>query len=179
MITNNIDVNKIILLVIIAFSVMFSFAQSEELKNDNKAKNRYVIWMVPSAASNVYGIAIGPIGSESVCNRPYTKFSHGLNIQLIGKGIFQPFYIKHANFEGFNSSDGNESRSFSDTLDKRAIHNGILLSSFGIYTDQVNGISLSPWMSMGKKINGIHVICSGIGMKESMVFQSGLSTMQL
>ena len=155
MIANIITLKRILLLVIMSFSAVFSFAQSEELKIDNKAKNRYVIWMIPSAATNIYGIAIGPVGSESICNRPYTKFSHGLNIQFIGQGIFQPFYIKHANFEGYNLSDGDEYRSFSDTLYKRALHNGILFSSFGTFTDQVNGISLSPWMSMGKKINGI------------------------
>jgi len=148
-------IKRIGLLIIFSGSAMLAFAQDEMAITDNKAKNRYMIWMIPSAASNIYGIAIGPVGSESVCNRPYTKFSHGLNIQFIGQGIFQPFYIKHANFEGYNLSDGDEHRSFSDTLYKRAIHNGILLSSFGTFTDQVNGISLSPWMSMGKKINGI------------------------
>jgi hypothetical protein len=147
----------IALLFIFACSAMLASAQNDLLRIDSRAKNRYVIWMIPSAASNIYGIAIGPVGSESVCNRPYTKYSHGINIQFIGQGIFQVFYIKYVNFEDFNLSAGEDSGFFSDTLSKRAIHNGILLSSFGTFTDQVNGISFSPWMSMGKQINGVSI----------------------
>lgn len=45
----------------------------------------------------------------------------------------------------------------SDSLEylKRAIHNGLIISPLGTFTDQVNGISFSLWMSMGKKINGL------------------------
>lgn len=150
---------KIIRIVALLFSIvcsaMFATAQNEALGVDKRAKNRYVIWMIPSAASNIYGIAFGPLGSESVCNRPYTKYSHGLNIQFIGQGIFQAFYIKSINFDDFCLSAGENSGFFSDTIPKRAIHNGILLSAFGTFTDQVNGISLSPWMSLGKKVNGV------------------------
>jgi hypothetical protein len=155
MIANVIALKRILLIVIISFSAMLCFAQSEVLRIDNKAKNRYVFWMIPSAATNIYGIAFGPIGSESICNRPYTKYSHGLNIQFIGQGVFQAFYIKYAKFEDFDLRANEDPGFFSDSLSKRAIHNGILLSSFGTFTDQVNGVSLSPWMSMGKKVNGI------------------------
>jgi len=153
--TISLSLKKIILLAILLFAKMFAAAQNEALGADNRAKNRYVIWMIPSVASNIYGIAIGPVGSESICNRFYTKFSHGLNIQFIGQGIFQAFYIKYAKFEDFNLRADEDHGFFSDSLSKRAIHNGILLSLFGTFTDQVNGVSLSPGMSMGTKINGI------------------------
>src|SRR5690554_7685694 len=44
-----------------------------------------------------------------------------------------------------------------DTIPLRAIHNGLIVSPFGTFTDQVNGLSFSLWMSMGKKINGVSI----------------------
>ena len=148
---------KIIFLIIILCTVISSFSQSDTIKIDAKKKNRFVAWLIPSVAPNIYGIAIGPIGSEAFCNKPYTRFSHGLNLQLIGEGFFQTFYITKIKFEDYDLSNNSEAGVFNDTLPKRAIHNGILLSPFGTFTDQVNGISFSLWMSMGKKINGLSV----------------------
>jgi hypothetical protein len=133
------------------------FSQNETVATDQKAKDRYVIWLIPSAASNIYGIAIGPVGSEAICNRPYTKYSHGLNLQIPGQGIFQTFYI-HKGMKNL-LIDSKDSTSFfaHDTLPKRAQHNGILISPLGTFTPQVNGISLSCWMSLGNCINGLSI----------------------
>lgn len=159
LITNNrlfSDKMKVVLFAWLILYVSFcSYSQNETVETNQKAKDRYVIWLIPSAASNIYGIAIGPVGSEAICNRPYTKYSHGLNLQIPGQGIFQTFYIN----KGINKAfiTGKDSASFFnyDTLPKRAKHNGILISPFGTFTDEVNGISLSCWMSMGGNINGL------------------------
>lgn len=143
---------RITISILILCSTIFSFSQSDTLKLDKKKTNRFVIWFIPSIATNIYGIAIGPVGSEAICNLPYTKFSHGINFQLIGQGFFQTFYIRKMKFKEFQLSD---TGIFNDTLPKRAMHNGILISPFGTFTDQVNGLSFSLWMSMGQKTNGL------------------------
>ncbi len=117
-----------------------------------RARDRYLIGFMPSAAENIYGIAIGPVGSEAICNRPYTKRSHGINIQLIGQGIFQAFYIRQTEKVKLLSGDTVPGR---DSIVVRSLHNGLLISSFGTFTSQLNGLSISPWMSMGQKVNGI------------------------
>ena len=122
---------------------------------DKKAKDRFVIWLIPSASKNIYGIAIGPVGSEAICNRHYTKYSHGLNLQIPGQGFFQTFYINKMRFKDFYANENSDSLSLQNTFPKRAIHNGLIISPLGTFTDQVNGISFSLWMSMGKKINGL------------------------
>jgi len=146
---------RITISILILCSAIFSFSQSDTLKIGKKKTNRFVIWVIPSVATNIYGIAIGPVGSEAICNLPYTKFSHGINFQLIGQGFFQTFYIRKMKFKDIKLSENGDTGIFNDTLPKRAIHNGILISLFGTFTDQVNGISFSLWMSMGKKINGL------------------------
>ncbi len=145
---------KFTIIIMILFSATFSFSQNDSLEFDKKSKDRFVIGFIPSASKNIYGIAIGPIGSESICNRPYTKFSHGLNLQIPGQGIFQTFYINKLRFKDFYANEKTDSLSLQDILPKRAVHNGLIISPLGTFTDQVNGISLSLWMSMGKKING-------------------------
>lgn len=136
-------------------SAIFSFSQSDTLKIDKKKTDRFVIWLIPAAATNIYGIAIGPVGSETICNRPYTKYSHGLNLQIPGQGFFQTFYINKLKFNDFHTKDDTDSLNIYDTLPKRTVHNGLLISPLGTFTDQVNGVSFSLWMSMGKKINGL------------------------
>jgi len=147
---------KFVLFVVLILYVSFpSFSQNETGATDQKMKDRYVIWMIPSAASNIYGIAIGPVGSETICNRPYTKYSHGLNLQIPGQGFFQTFYINMGLSKSLYSEKDSGTMFTSDTLPERAIHNGLLISPLGTFTDRVNGISLSCWMSMGKNINGV------------------------
>lgn len=146
---------KTVLILFALLLASLSFAQADSLKLDKKANDRYVAWLIPSASQNIYGLAIGIVGSEAVCNRPYTKHSHGINLQIIGQGLFQTFFINRIKFKDLYPTESPDSLSVLDTEPKRAIHNGLLVSPFGTFTDQVNGISLSSWMSMGKKINGI------------------------
>lgn len=87
----------------------------------------------------------------------YIKYSHGLNIQIVGMGIFQTFYVNKINFKDHKIIDMKDSLNNDLTPINLAVHNGLLLSPFGTFTDKVNGISLSSWMSMGKRINGISI----------------------
>jgi len=146
---------KLTTFIIILFTTLLSFSQSDSLKTVKKESDRYVIWLLPSVANNIYGIAIGLIGSEAICQRPYTKYSHGLNLQIVGQGFFQTFYINKLKFNGLNLRESNETGIFNEPAPYRAIHNGLILSPFGTFTDQVNGISFSLWMSMGVKVNGL------------------------
>lgn len=144
---------SLLILALILASCLFS--QSESLEFDKRAKDRYIAWFIPSASKNIYGLALGIVGSEAVCNRPYTKYSHGINLQIIGQGIFQTFVITKIKFKDLYPQEESDTLDLQEEEAKRAIHNGILISPFGTFTDQVNGVSLSSWMSMGTKINGI------------------------
>jgi len=146
---------KVSILIFIMCSVAFLFSQGDSIQFDKKAKNRYVFWLIPSDANNIYGIAFGLVGSEAICNKPYTKYSHGLNLQIPGQGFFQTLYFNKLTFIDFFKNKSSDSIKPNDTLPKRAIHNGVLISLLGTFTDQVNGVSFSLWMSMGKKINGL------------------------
>ncbi len=147
---------RITIILLILFSAIFSFSQNDSLKFDKKTKDRFVIWLIPSASKNIYGIAIGPVGSEAICNKPYTKYSHGLNVQIPGQGILQVFYILNSPFKQSYKNDIIENEVIVvDTSYNRVIHNGLLLSLLGTFSDQVNGVSISGWMSLGKNINGV------------------------
>lgn len=112
-------------------------------------KDRYGIWLIPSWSKNIYGIAIGPLGNESACGVDYTKYTHGLNIQVPGQGFFQVAYFKY----GLPNTADVEIKE----LHNAAVHNGLIVSLLGTFTDQVNGVSISGFMSMGKRINGISI----------------------
>jgi hypothetical protein len=131
------------------------FAQNDTAGLRKRERNRYVAWLLPSAAKNIYGIALGPIGSEAICNLNYTRYSHGINIQIPGQGFFQTFYIKKIKFKDLGGKDNEMGFYTNDTVPKRAVHNGIVVSLTGTFTDCINGISVSPWMSMGKDVNGV------------------------
>lgn len=146
---------RIQVILLVLFSATLSVAQSDSLEIDKKARDRFVIWFIPSASTNIYGIAIGPVGSEAICNRPYTKYSHGLNLQIPGQGVLQTFYINKIKLKDFKNNENSDSLVMHDTIPYRAVHNGLIISPLGTFTDQVNGISFSLWMSMGKKINGV------------------------
>lgn len=140
--------------IILFLSLLLLFA-SETLcqENDLKAFNRYGIGFLPSNAQNIYGLALGLIGSEVRCDLKYTKKTHGVNLQVFGQGFFSPFYIfdKRLSFYDINESFIN----YDDSLNlMRTKHNGILIAGFGTFTEHVNGISISPWMSVNHKVNG-------------------------
>lgn len=146
---------KVLITICLLLLSLNLFSQSDIQQFDEKRTDRFVIWLIPSAAINIYGLAIGPVGSEAICNRLYPKCSHGLNIQVIGMGIFQTFYINNVNFNKSNINEIKDSSGNNAMPINMAVHNGLLISLFGTFTDKVNGISVSSWMSMGKEINGI------------------------
>ncbi len=114
-----------------------------------KTTNRYGLWFIPSYANNIYGISIGILGSDVLCDKPYIQTSNGVNLQIIGQGIMQMFYIGNKSFiNDFVTSTEYRSR-------RPVIHNGLLCSVFGTFTDEINGISISPFMSMNGKVNGV------------------------
>jgi hypothetical protein len=151
-------VKKSVLFVFLLLYSAITFAQQDTLHVDNKRSDRYGIWLIPSASENIYGLAIGLVGSEAICNRPYTKKSHGINIQIPGQGFFQTFYINKIHYSDFVKNNPNSEFFYSgDSIPQRALHNGLLVSVFGTFTDQINGLSVSSWMSMGRKINGVSI----------------------
>ncbi|MDX1652206.1 MAG: hypothetical protein R3277_06925 [Brumimicrobium sp.] len=151
---------KSLFFVLLLFAPLFSISQEldtiNEVKTDttNKKINRYGLWVLPSQAHNIFGIALGPIGSEAICNKYYTKKSHGLNIQLLGQGFFGPFYVFNTSFLYHNDTVSKIVYGDSARI-KRVIHNGIMISGLGTFSEDINGISISPFISMNHKVNGI------------------------
>ena len=118
-------------------------------------QNRYVFGFLPSGANNVYGIAFGLIGSEARCDKPFTKKSHGLNVQILGQGFFTPFYVFNKNLNVYNLTQDTTYFSDSTIVAPKAQHNGIILSGLGTFTEVINGVSISPWMSLNGSVNGL------------------------
>jgi hypothetical protein len=150
---------KLLYTYFIVFSLFFDSFGQEVAKNQTakREQNKYIIGFVPSRANNIFGIAIGPIGSEASCHIPYTKYSHGLNLQIPGQGILQIFYIFHSPFKQSFATNLIDNGIFMDTSLKTVVHNGLIVSLFGTFSDQVNGVSISGLMSAGKIINGVSV----------------------
>jgi hypothetical protein len=159
---------KTSLIIVLIISSKLILAQSKEL-----SKNRYVFRLLPSWSKNIYGIALGPIGSDAVCDAKYPMKTHGVNIQLIGQGIIQPFLIKYLDAAYSDKDEKPDSNS------RIAIINGISVSGFGTWTYQVNGINLSTFMGAHKKVNGLsfHLLWNYVhqsnGINISLVNQSG------
>ena len=74
---NNERMKRFIIILMILDSAIFSFSQSATLKPDKNKTNRFVIWLIPSAATNIYGIAIGLVNHAAVVK--------GIQIGLINK----------------------------------------------------------------------------------------------
>lgn len=119
-----------------------------------KPNNAYGFHLIPSVKDNIYGIAFGPIGSETICNAIKLRRTHGINIQLIGQGFFIPMNRKEFDFEQILLPLDSL---FFTTQNTRSLHNGLLLSTTGTYTDFSNGIVLSAGCSFGRKVNGLAV----------------------
>jgi hypothetical protein len=132
-----------------------AFAQSDSLNDPVQRINRYVLWVIPSKANNIFGLAIGIIGSEAICNKPYTKYSHGINLQVIGQGLFLPFMIGKFNFDTFYNQKADTNYLRNEI--PRAVHNGLIISPFGTLTNKINGLSVSLWMSMNNNVNGLNI----------------------
>jgi len=112
------------------------------------------MWLLPSAKKNIYGLSIGLIGSETICNIKGTKKSHGINVQLIGQGIFVPFNRASFSYKNAFQDDSSFMVKQFDPTNFRAQHNGILISGFGTWTEASNGIVISGLSSIGYVMNG-------------------------
>ena len=156
----------IILAIIILIPNSYSISDTLDNEAIKKPKNFYVIGLTPSRVKNIYGIALGPVGSEVFCDKPYTQTVDGVGIQIMGQGIFQIFYLflgDHTTFKSYYKSKNETATLLAldslmcviDTTLKRVLYNGIVLSPFGTYSNQINGASISAWMSMGNYVNGI------------------------
>lgn len=132
----------------------FLVAQVATIDADSSQKlnNAYIFHFIPSVKNNIYGVSFGPVGSESICNVSYLRKSHGLNFQLIGQGLFIPLNIQEFSFDSLLLKP--DTLLFT-TQNARSLHNGLLLSIFGTYTDFSNGIVLSAGCSFGRKVNGL------------------------
>jgi len=147
----------IFIIIVSVFVFNFVFSQQDTIIGTNK-NNKYIIGLIPSKANNIFGLAVGPLGSEVICNKPYTQFSYGLNLQIPGQGFMQTFYINQQLFKKIYKTNKSEDVLIhNDTANKRVVHNGLIISAFGTFTDQINGISVSAWMSLGKKMNGVSI----------------------
>jgi hypothetical protein len=142
------------LCVLLFFAFSFYSCSQEKLDTNN---NAYVFRFLPSGKINIYGLAFGIIGSETICNIPGTKKSHGINIQIIGQGLFIPLNPKAFKYKAIFGSDSSWMVSRLDSANYKAIHNGLLISTFGTMTEKTNGISISSWSSLGYFMNGIGI----------------------
>jgi len=128
------------------------FAQKDEIK---KLENSYVFRFLPSVKDNIYGIGIGLFGSEVICNVTHVRRSHGLNIQIIGQGLFVPLNRKAFSYNVLFATD--TSWMLRENHKFKAVHNGVLISSFGTMTEASNGIVLSGLSSLGYYLNGLGI----------------------
>lgn len=144
---------KNLLLLTFLFIQFVAYLQDADSIKEPR-KQRYGIGLLPSSAENIYGLAIGIIGSEAICNKYYTKKSHGINIQLLGQGFFSPFYIFNDKLN-FINADYDTFIYGDSTAIKRVKHNGLVFASLGTFSEEINGISISPWMSINNIMNGI------------------------
>lgn len=135
------------LLCITAFS--FIHAQNNTVVDST---NAYGFRIIPSIKKNIYGVAIGLLGSEVVCNNAQISTSHGLNIQIVGNGFILP--LNNKSFQ-YSSTFDRDSTISLDSLNYKAIHNGLLVSSFGTFTGKVNGLSISALSSYNLVFNGV------------------------
>lgn len=164
-------------LVLLFIMVNTTFCFSKPLNDKDSIVNneikRYGIAFLPSKAHHIYGLSFGLIGSEVYCNLAYTKHSHGINIQVVGQGVFSLFYLFNSSFLNHNQipdekdpvNTDMENEISKDSLDfKRVVHNGVLFSLFGTFSDEVNGVSIGSLMSINDKINGLslHLIANNI-----------------
>ena len=105
---------------------------------------RYLLAYQPGKAQTIYGIAIGIVGQDVICNAPYNQTTNGINFQ-IGAGLLHwhkiPIGYTPAPFLKINT--------------QKSITNGLQCSLFGTQTDVVNGLAVSGFVSVGEQLNGI------------------------
>ena len=105
---------------------------------------RYLLAYQPGTAQTIYGIAIGIVGHDVICNAPYNQTTNGINFQ-IGAGLLHWYKIPI----------GYTPESFLKINTQKSITNGLQCSIFGTQTDVVNGVAISGFVSVGDRLNGL------------------------
>jgi hypothetical protein len=125
---------------------------TDSLPDKQKA---YGVRLQPSIVPQFYGLALGLVGSDAICNLPYTKTTNGINVQLFGTGFTALLNPTEFSYEAmFNEENGwMQNR---NTIPK-AVHNGLLISLFGTLTPVSNGIMLGGFSSAGNLMNGLSI----------------------
>lgn len=137
--------------------LLFVVLSATRVMGQNQASEHSIADFLPSKNEKIYALSLGIIGSEVLCNSAHTQISSGVNIQLIGQGMFQWFYIKQFDFKQIlNQNDDSIPVLFRRTP-PRVVHHGIVVSTFGTFTDNINGVSVSGSMSMGNRVNGLSI----------------------
>ncbi len=148
---------RLFLLYFVLILAISGFSANINHSDTVKVKNKVILGLLPSKANHIYGLAFGLIGSECMCAVTYKRYSHGLNIQIPGQGVFWTgMFVK--SFKKYKPKKYNikDYEKDEDTWVK-SCHNGLLLSLTGTFTSKINGVSLSPWMSRGYIHNGIAI----------------------
>ena len=94
-----------------------------------------------------------------ICGLPYAKQSHGLNVQFFGQGVFWLFNGLSQTEVLYSADSLFHSHSKKERIVERnnylkALHDGTLISPFGVLYSQINGINLSLGHSEGHRVNG-------------------------
>ncbi len=125
---------------------------NDSLPDKQKA---YGVRLLPSVVPQFYGLALGLVGSDAICNLPYTKTTNGINIQLFGMGFLALLNPKEFSYEAlFNKESG---WMLIPNTTPKAVHNGLLISGIGTTTAVSNGFVISGLSSMGKLMNGLAI----------------------
>ncbi len=72
---------------IIYSTVLLSQKNTDTLHTAKTGKGIGIVF-IPTQKPAAYGVCLGLIGSEVLCNVSYPRISSGVNIQLFGQGIF-------------------------------------------------------------------------------------------
>jgi hypothetical protein len=125
---------------------------NDSLPDKQKA---YGVRLLPSIVPKFYGLALGLVGSDAICNLPYTKTTNGINVQLFGTGFTALLNPTEFSYEAmFNEENGwMQNRN----IMPKAVHNGLLISLFGTLTPVSNGIMLGGLSSVGNHMNGLSI----------------------
>jgi hypothetical protein len=123
---------------------------NDSLPDKQKA---YGVRLLPSVVPQFYGFALGLVGSDAICNLPYTKTSNGINMQIFGTGFTALLNPTAFSYEAmFNEESGWMQNPNSIP---KAVHNGLLISAFGTLTPVSNGIVIGGLSSVGNLMNGL------------------------
>lgn len=135
----------------------YGISQCDTTSNIPEAKKRYGLWFTPSFASEINGLGIGLISSYVPCNRPWTQTGNGVTVVLFGQGIFNLIGCKSYSFQNFFEYNMVEEFHRDTAFAPRNIQNGLVVSTFGTFTEITNGVSLSFLASQGETLNGLSI----------------------